>query len=163
MSEYEREMSWDEEITNDDEFTVLPEGDYDFEVIKFERSRSKGSENIPPSNMAVLDIRLTDGKNTASVKDYLVLHTKMEWKLSQFFRSIGQKKQGETVRMNWNAVTGAKGRCKVIVDKYTNDKGKTTEINKISKYYDYITNSYDDNSANPESGAAACRWKPGAF
>ena len=163
MSEYEREMNWDDDITNDDEFTVLPEGDYDFEVIKFERSRSKGSESIPPSNMAVLDIRLTDGKNTVIVKDYLVLHTKMEWKLSQFFRSIGQKKQGETVRMNWNAVAGAKGRCKVIIDKYTNDKGKTLENNKIAKYYDYIKDGFKDNYVDRESGAAACRWKPGAF
>lgn len=152
MSEFEREYGWDDEISRDDEFVVLPEGDYDFEVTGFDRSRSKGSDSIPPSNMAVLDIKITDGKSTVSVKDYLVLHTKMEWKLSQFFRSIGMKKQGETVRMNWSAVPGAKGRCKVIVDKYTNDKGQTRESNKIAKYYDYT-------APTPVSGG----WKPGAF
>lgn len=154
MSESEREYGWDDEISRDDEFVVLPEGDYDFEVTSFERGRSKGSDSIPPSNMAVLEIKITDGQNSVHVKDYLVLHSKMEWKLSQFFRSIGQKKQGETVRMNWNAVPGAKGRCKVIVDKYTNDKGQTRESNKIAKYYDYTA---------PAITSTARGWKPGAF
>lgn len=155
MSEFEngREYGWDDEISRDDEFVVLPEGDYDFEVTAFERSRSKGSDNIPPSNMAVLDIRVSDGTDCTYVKDYLVLHSKMEWKLSQFFRAIGQKKQGEKVRMNWNAVIGAKGRCKVIVDKYTNDKGQTKENNKIAKYYDYTA------PAAPVQQS----WRPGKF
>jgi hypothetical protein len=151
--ENEREYAWDDEISRDDEFIVLPEGDYDFEVTSFERNRSKGSDSIPPSNMAVLDIRVSNGRDSVVVKDYLVLHSKMEWKLSQFFRSIGQKKQGEKVRMNWNAVIGSKGRCKLIVDKYTNDKGQTKENNKIAKYYDYIA------PAAPAMGG----WKPGAF
>ena len=147
MADYERELNWDDEISQESEFTTLPAGDYDFEVIKFERSRSKGSDSVPPSNMAVLDIKISNGKESTNVKEYLVLHSKMEWKLSQFFRSIGVKKQGETVHMNWSAVPGAKGRCKVIVDKYTNDMGQTRENNKIAKYYDYT----------------APGWKAGSF
>lgn len=138
MLDYEHEFGWDDSISNDDEFVVLPEGDYDFEITNFERSRSKGSESVPASNMAIVDIRLTDGRQSTTVKDYLVLHTKLEWKLSQFFRAIGQKKQGETVRMNWGAVVGSKGRCKVVVEKYTTEKGEQREKNKIAKYYDYI-------------------------
>lgn len=149
MSDYERELGWDEEIKNDDEFTLLPEGDYDFEVLSYERSRSKGNGNIPPCNMAIVSLKVTDGTKSTTVKDYILLHTSTEWKLSQFFRSIGQKKQGQTVRMNWSAVSGSKGRCSVIVDKYTNDKGETKETNKIAKYYDYI--------------APAQGWRPGAF
>ena len=152
MSEFEREYGWEDEISCDDEFTILPEGDYDFEVTGFERGRSKGSDKIPPSNMAVLDIRVTNGRDSVTVKEYLVLHSKMEWKLSQFFRSIGQKKQGETVRMNWNAVPGARGRCKLVVEKYTNDKSETRESNKIAKYYDYTA-----------PAPAAGGWKPGEF
>jgi hypothetical protein len=149
MSEIERELGWDEEISRESEFVILPEGDYDFEVVNFERTRSSGSDKLPPCNMAVLDIRITDGRQSTNVKERLVLHTKMEWKLSQFFRSIGQKKQGETVRMNWNAVPGAKGRCKVKVRKYTNDKGEEKETNEIAKFYDYI--------------APAQSWKRGSF
>lgn len=153
MSDFERELNWDDEISNESEFVVLPAGDYDFEIMNFERSRSKGSESIPASNMAIIDVKITDGKQSATVKDYLVLHSKLEWKLSQFFRAIGQKKQGESVRMNWSKVIGSKGRCKVTVEKYRNDKGEEKESNKIAKYYDYTA------SPSVQSGG----WKPGAF
>lgn len=158
MSDFERELNWDDEISNESEFVVLPAGDYDFEIMNFERSRSKGSESIPASNMAIIDVKITDGKQSATVKDYLVLHSKLEWKLSQFFRAIGQKKQGESVRMNWSKVIGSKGRCKVTVEKYRNDKGEEKESNKIAKYYDY---KYYDYTASPSVQSGG--WKPGAF
>lgn len=118
MSEIEKELGWDDEISKESEFTTLPDGDYDFKVKGFERSRSKGSEKIPPSNMAILDIEVTNGKESTMIKEYLVLHTKLEWKLSQFFRSIGQKKPGESLKMNWSLVPGSQGRCKVIIEEY---------------------------------------------
>ena len=152
MSDFEKELGWDDEISNEAEFVTLPAGDYDFEVVKFERSRSKGSEKIPASNMAVLEIKITDGQKSATVFDRLVLHTKMEWKLSQFFRAIGQKKHGEPVRMNWNAVPGARGRCKVIESEYTTEKGEKRTKNEIDKYYDYIAPA-------PTVGG----WKAGTF
>ena len=43
MADIERELGWDDEISNDgEEFTVLPAGDYDFEVVAFERGRHDG-------------------------------------------------------------------------------------------------------------------------
>ena len=153
MSDYERELGWDEEISQESEFVTLPEGDYDFEVVNFERSRSKGSDRMPPSNMAVLELRITGDKGSTTVTDYLVLHSRMEWKLSQFFRSIGLKKKGEPLRMNWNAVVGARGRCKLIIEKYTNDNGEQRDSNKIKQYYDYIA----------PAATSAHGWKPGTF
>lgn len=149
MSEIERSFDWDEEISKESEFELVPAGDYDFEVVKFERSRSKGSDRLPSSPMAVLTLRVSNGKESVNVTDYLILHSKTEWKLSQFFRSIGQKKAGEAYRMNWSAVPGARGRCKVKVEKYTTDRGEERESNKIDKYYDYIP--------------PATSWKPGEF
>ena len=136
--DYERELSWDDEISQESEYTLLEPGDYDFEVKKFERGRSKGSDNIPASNMAIIELKVSNGKNSTNITDYLVLHTKMEWKLSQFFCSIGQKKHGEPLKMNWSKVVGAKGRCKVKVEDYVNDKGEKRTSNKIDKYYDFI-------------------------
>ena len=56
MSEYDsmpREFGWDDEIQRDDSpFQVLPEGDYNFTVKKFERARHSGSEKIPACNKA---------------------------------------------------------------------------------------------------------------
>ena len=157
MSEMERSFDWDEEISNDSEFTILEEGDYDFEILKFERGRSKGSERTPSSPMAILSIKISNGANSTVITDYLTLHSKMEWRLSQFFRSIGQKKAGEAYRMNWSSVPGAKGRCKVKIEKYTTDKGEERESNKIEKYYDYTAPAPAITSMPHHS------WKPGEF
>lgn len=137
-NDFERELGWDDEIQQESEFTLLSEGDYDFEVTSFERGRSSGSDKIPPSNMAILTLKVTDGRNSTTITERLVLHTKLEWKLSQFFIAIGQKKHGEPLKMNWNRVVGAKGRCKVKIETYTNKYGEEKQSNKIDKYYDYI-------------------------
>lgn len=39
----EREFGWDDEIENDNEFQILPDGDYNFTVTGFERGRHQGS------------------------------------------------------------------------------------------------------------------------
>ena len=52
MADYERELNWDDEISQESEFTTLPAGDYDFEVIKFERCLISGyqtAQKVPPS------------------------------------------------------------------------------------------------------------------
>ena len=47
MSEMERELDWNDEIEKDSDFTLLPEGDYDFTVESFERGRHPGSDKLP--------------------------------------------------------------------------------------------------------------------
>lgn len=125
----ERAYEWDDEIEQDNEYTLLPEGEYNFEVIKFERGVYNGGDKIPACKKAILTIRLSDGKNSAVITHNFFLHSKCEGLLSAFFTSIGQKKHGEKVRMNWNAVTGAKGRCKVKIDTYNGN-----QYNKISSF-----------------------------
>ena len=55
MSEYANnnegyELNWDSAIEKDSpEYILLPEGDYDFTVTKFERGRHNGSENCRPA------------------------------------------------------------------------------------------------------------------
>ena len=39
----EREFGWDDEIENDNEFQILPDGDYNFTVTGFERGRDRKS------------------------------------------------------------------------------------------------------------------------
>jgi hypothetical protein len=56
MSTTGREYSWDDQIEKDSEFILLPEGDYDFEVMSFERGRHAGSDKLPPCNKAILAI-----------------------------------------------------------------------------------------------------------
>ncbi len=142
MTEFERELGWDDEISKESEFTLLPEGDYNFTVVKFNRGRHNGSAKLPACNKAELELSVDDGKgNTGTVYHNLFLHTKTEGMLSAFFVSIGQKKHGEPLKMNWNAVPGAKGRCKIFIDKWTNDRGEEFQSNKIKKFYEPQVNS----------------------
>lgn len=132
-----RELGWDDSISNDEsEFQPLPEGDYTFTVTKFERGRSTGKGKLPACNMAILTLQIEGGGRTVTVTEKLVLHSSLEWKLSSFFRSIGQKKHGERLCPRWNEVVGSKGRCRVYIDKYVGNDGKEHQNNKIDKYLD---------------------------
>ncbi len=139
MSEYieEHELSWDSAIEKDaPEFILLPEGDYDFTVTKFERGRHNGSAKLPPCNKAVIYLSIETPEGNAVIQHQLFLHTKTEGMLSAFFTAIGQKKKGEKITMNWNAVVGAKGRCKVYIDSWTGNNGEERKSNKIRKFYE---------------------------
>lgn len=132
----ERELGWDDSIEKDGkEFITLPAGDYDFEIESFERARSNGSEKMPPCNMAVLQFTIKNSHGEdVSVKENFLLHTKLEWKLSELFTSVGMKQKGEKVRMNWSALPGSTGRCKLKVEHYTKD-GEDRTINRIERLY----------------------------
>lgn len=133
----ERELNWDDEILEESSFTLLPEGDYDFTVKSFKRGRHPGSAKLPACNKAELEIIVDDGKgDKGTIFHNLFLHTKCEGILSAFFIAIGQKKHGEPLRMNWNAVIGAKGKCKVAIDKWTGNDGTEKQNNKITKFYE---------------------------
>lgn len=128
-------LDWDSEITKDDEYELLPEGTYSFKVESLERARFNGSEKMSACNQANLTLILTgqDGKQH-KVFDTLFLHSKAEWRLSQFFTSIGQKKKGEPLKMNWNLVPGSSGKLELKINRYTKKDGSTGENNKVDKY-----------------------------
>lgn len=151
----DEEFDWDSEINSEDSFTLLPEGDYNFTVTKFERARHNGSEKVKPCPKAVLTLTVTDGKNSTSIIENLLLTRSLEWKLSQFFISIGQKKHGEPLKMNWTEVQGATGRCHVIVNKWKNKNGEDRENNRVDKFLD------PENKA--ETAPVAGGWKAGSF
>ena len=123
-------FDWDDEIEKETEYTLLPAGDYDFEITKFERGSYDGSEKIPPCKMALVTFKVTDGKDTTGIQERYYLCGNMEWKLSELFKACGLKKSGEKVKMQWDKLVGSKGRCKIKINKY-ND----SENNRIDKLY----------------------------
>lgn len=143
MSEW-FEYDWGTPIEDvpEPEFLVLPEGDYDFTVLKVERSRTKEKPGSPACNMAILtlQIKAPDGQ-TVAVTDYLVLRSSLQWKLSQFFKAIGQMPEGaKNFRMNWGAVPGAHGRCHLYVDEWQpSNGGEKRKNNKVKAYLNYHT------------------------
>ena len=130
-------LDWNAEITQDaPEFVLLPEGNYPFMVQGLEKQIYDGpSEKIGKGcPMAVLKIVVGTEDNHTSVTDRLYLSTNMEWKLGQFFRSIGQKTHGKAYKMDWNNVIGKQGLCHVKVEDWTGNDGKPKQSNKIDKY-----------------------------
>lgn len=126
------ELDWDSQIENDNpDFVVLPEGDYGFEVIDYERVRYNGGEKIPPCWKAVVHIKIEGPEGISIIRHQLFLHSSMEGMLCAFFVGIGQRKKKEKVGMNWNAVPGSRGRAKVGIRKYD---GK--EYNEIKRFYE---------------------------
>lgn len=172
MTQIDRELNWDDEIVRDGggEFVLLPPGDYNFTVTKFERARFQGSQNLPPCNQAKLEITIHSPEHgDVIVFHNLYLHTKTEGLLSAFFTGIGQKKKGEPLRMNWNAVVGAKGRCQIEHYTYTKD-GREYKNNQIKKFYPY--DEYLKHAQQPAlqqyqqpfpTGQPAAGWQKGNF
>lgn len=132
----ERALGWEDEISKEGgDFILLPEGDYDFTVESFERGRFEGSEKMPPCNKALLKIRIDTADGAAYINHSLLLHSKTEGLLSAFFESIGQKKKGEAVKMNWQIVPGSVGRCMVKIRSWNDKEGNTRQSNEIKKFY----------------------------
>jgi hypothetical protein len=132
----ERELGWDDEIQKDGGgFIVLPAGDYDFTVAKFERGRFTGSDKMPACNQAKLEITVHSDQGDIVVFHNLFLHTKTEGLLSNFFAGIGQKKKGEPLRMNWGAVVGAKGRLKLEIHKFRGKDDEEKTNNQVKTFY----------------------------
>lgn len=158
MSEFQnvaREIGWDDQITADGEYITLDEGDYDFTVVDFERSRFPGSAKIPACNKAVLTLAVETPEGTAKVKYDLILWSTLEWKISAFFRAIGQKKHGETLVPRWNQVVGSKGRAHF--------KPRPYEKNGETKFANDVTNFYDYNGGPTQPVASNSKWQGGKF
>lgn len=132
-------MAWDAFIEQESEFVLLPEGDYNFKVTKFERGWHDGSAKMDPCNKAILELTFeAPGLGKTTIKEQLFLHTKSEWKLCEFFRCIGQKVHGAGVKMNWDAVLGAEGKAHVYVDEFQGNDGTMKKNNKVAKYLDKV-------------------------
>ncbi len=135
FEEENQALEWDSTIENEggNSFRLLPEGEYPFTVENFERVKFPGSEKMPPCWEADLNISVHDKEGDVEIRDRLFLTKKTEWKLSQFFISIGLKKPGEPLKMNWNQVPGARGR---LVIKHRKGTGQYAdkEYNQIDKY-----------------------------
>lgn len=134
-----RTFDWDDEIENEGtEFMNLVNGGtYFFEVTKFERGVFPGSAKIPPCNKAALTLTVKDENGrVAIVNDDIFLCDVTEWRISQFFISIGLKKHGEKTKMRWGEVVGCKGMFKVRHDKWTGKDGVERVSYRVDKYMD---------------------------
>lgn len=128
-----KELGWEDSIKDDgQDFEPIPEGDYNVTIEKFERSRSRGEGKLPACNMAIVYFTVHADREI-TLKENYVLHSSLEWKLSELFRGVGLKKEGEELRMNWGALPGKTARAKVKIKPGLKDPSK--KFNYIEKLY----------------------------
>ena len=138
MNDQNMFLDWDDAIESDgQEFITLKEGDYIFTVTGFERGRFPGGPKIPACNKAALTLQVKTPEGIAVIRTDLLLYKTMEWKLSSFFRCIGQKKHGERVTMDWNKVIGSRGRAHFKPRTYTDRDGNERQANDVERFYDW--------------------------
>lgn len=161
------EYGWEDTIENEgSDFVLLPEGDYEFTVTKVDRGRHNGSDKLPPCNKAIVSITVWGENDKAELTENLMLCNRMEWKLSQFFLSLGLKKHGEPLKMNWQAAVGKKGKCHVYIDNYKNKNGEDRQSNKIKKFYAYdedVQTVKPNNGTSQSTAPSGVTWKVGTF
>lgn len=131
-------LNWGEGFTaQEDEFVLLDEGVYNFTVTKMEKKvYSSNSTKIPNGcPYAELNVQVQSQKGTANIRERLYLLKSMQWKLTQFFASIGQPVvTGQVFNPNWNAVVGASGKAEITQHNYTNQNGDNRTNNQVGRY-----------------------------
>ena len=131
-------MDWNDTIENGgQDFVILEEGDYNFTVTGFERGRFPGGPKVPACNKAALTLQVQTDEGIAVIRTDLLLYRSLEWRISAFFRCIGQKKHGERLVMDWNRVVGSRGRAHFKPRTYTDRDGNERQANDVDRFYDW--------------------------
>lgn len=124
-------FEWDGEIeVSDNEFELIPDGEYRATVIAVERMQHNGSEKMAPCPIANVKVRLDNGR---ILSDRIFLNSKSSWKIAQFFIAVGMRDPSapkeERLRMDWMGAIGRTCTIKVGTHEY---KNKT--YNEISEW-----------------------------
>ena len=66
------------------------------------------------------------------MNESLLLYDRMQWKLAEFFLSIGAEEVNGKVKMNWNIVPRATGRA--IIEQRADRKDPNKKYNHVKKF-----------------------------
>lgn len=146
MSEEVKVFDWEDEIEDDGEgisFITLEEGDYEYEVTKFERGHftPKKEGKTPACNMAIMTLKIETNAGACFITENFPLASTMEWKASAFFRSIGLKKHGEKLKMKWGEAIGCKGHAHIIK---TAGSKENTFFNNVKYFIDPVAKAEEE-------------------
>lgn len=144
MAEEKNEaLGWNDEATaTTSEYVPLDPGEYVFRVTDFQRANFDGSDKMAPCPEADITLECANAqtKQTGTVSVRLFLNTKMQWKITQFFKACGlldpALPDGSRYAMGplWGKVAGTTGRCVISKRKYRNRDGQERETNDVSRF-----------------------------
>lgn len=127
-----RTLEWDDTLDpNAGDFVMLEPGEYDFNVVKYEKLRYAGGAKLPACWQAKVEI-VVDGR--ATIQHNLFLHSKTEGLLCQFFKAIGARMSGDRLQMDWNRIAGATGRCVIEHRTWKGKDGDERTDQQIKKF-----------------------------
>ena len=134
MADLGEALSFDSEVSKENEFQLIPNGDYQFVVVSYERTQFDGSEKMCacPEVDVVLSVKYQENgeEKSRDVTYKIFLNKKVEGRISEFFEGIGMKKKSEPFRMAWNEIVGKSGKLKMGSRTY-----QGTDFNDIKKFY----------------------------
>lgn len=125
-------LDWNDSVEKGMDYILLPEGDYDFVIESFERSMYEGGEKAPACPRAELKVKVETPEGICIMNESLLLYDRMQWKLAEFFLSIGAEEVDGRVKMNWNLVPRATGRAAVEIR--PDRKDSTKKYNHVKKF-----------------------------
>ncbi len=155
-------MTWDDELDENEaveqqkenDFVLLPDGEYDFTIKKFEKDfyTAKPDAKVPSCPVAKISLLIKDDEGNASyVKESLFLHAGNKWQLFQFFTCLGLRKHGDgTKKMPWDSVEGATGRALIGKRKYKSSDGEEKTTNTVKKWLDPVSEQSDSADAEDD-------------
>ena len=129
------ELDWDSTIDQDDQqYTVIPEGDYEFVVDHIDKSFvGDNSEKYAGAKMATVYMNIAvPGMEPVSLRENFILHSNFAWKIGSLLVSTGIKKKGEPITGNyWQKLPGMRGRCQIVQNKGKNGNA----YNNVKQFY----------------------------
>ncbi len=124
-------LDFEDVISNEEEFLILPEGDYLFKVAEVVRGWHEDSPGMKACNMVTLKLEIATPEGIARARVNLFLVRRWESRICGFFRCISEKKRGVPIKMDWPRAEGATGYAHFAPTVY---KGR--EYNEVVRFLD---------------------------
>lgn len=128
-------------VTEEIEYTLLEDGEYDFTIAQCDHQLYDGSAKIDPCDMFVLRLDCSNGTQSGSVFARLYCVKKQLWKINQLMKSVGLvDANAETGSVQaplgqlFKQLEGKTGRCAVSTRTYTGNDGKEHETNQVDRF-----------------------------
>lgn len=130
-------LDWDmNEVDDQDDYVLIEPGVYGYIVASLKKERFEGSDKMAPCPKAVVTLSVVTDSGMVPVSENLMLNTKMMFKISQFFKSLGAKPDPETgkVPVDWSNVVGKEGQLEIERRTYTKKDGSQGEANSVKRF-----------------------------